>query len=112
MFPRRSSSRLLPPYTIGAALLCAVACGAPPEGQQVQVVIEAVAEELRRVTSDMGCTVRRTEARMMVDDLTFATGGEPLTQRSLQHAYDRFIPSVPAHAGHNEGGDVTGELPG
>jgi hypothetical protein len=112
MFPRRSSSRLLPPYTIGAALLCAVACGAPQEAQQVQVVIETDAGELQRVTTNMGYTVQLTEARMMVEDLTFATGGELLTQHFLHHAYDWFIPSAHAHAGHNEGGDVTGELPG
>lgn len=111
MFHRRFSSGLLVPFAIAATLL-GVACGAPQEAEHVEMMIETGAEELRPVTTNLGYTVTLAEARIMVEDLSFATGGELLTRHFLHHAYDWLVPSAHAHAGHNEGGDVTGELPG
>jgi len=87
-------------------------CGGPVEAEQVEVMIETDADELRPVTTNLGYAIDLTEARIMVQDLTFATGGELLTRHVLKRTYNWLIPSAHAHAGHNEGGDVTGELPG
>lgn len=93
---------------------CAVgvgACSAPQEAQQVELVVETDATELRRVSTNLGYSVELTEARITVRDLTFALGGDLLSRNSLHHAYDWLVPSALAHPGHFEGGDVTGQLP-
>lgn len=95
-----------------APSLLLLACGAPREADSVELVVTTAARSTEAVTNDLGYEIELTEARVMVENLTFAIGGELLTRDFIQNSYDWFIPSAHAHPGHYEGGDVTGELPG
>ncbi|HXS15769.1 MAG TPA: hypothetical protein VN764_01185 [Polyangiaceae bacterium] len=88
------------------------ACSAPQEAEHVELTVETDATQLGPVTTNLGYSVELTEARIMVRDLTFATGGDLLTRSFVERTYDWLIPTAHAHPGHFEGGDVTGELPG
>jgi hypothetical protein len=93
-----------------AAGLCA--CGEPEEAPRVELPVFVDPSGTGAVTTDLGYTIELTEARTVIEDLTFAIAGEA-HEASLWRRLSRLvIPAAYAHPGHFQGGDVTGELRG
>lgn len=93
---------------LASALL--LACAAAEEAPRLEVPVLAGGTASPIVT-DLGYTVSLSEARVVVEDLEFATAGEShsgIIERSLE----LLVPRAHAHPGHYEGGEVTGELRG
>lgn len=87
-------------------------CGGPEEAVRVELPVVVDPSGLSTVTTDLGYTVEVTEARLMVENVSFAIAGEAHTASLLQRIGDLIVPSAYAHPGHYQGGDVTGELRG
>jgi len=96
----------------GVAALIGSACADPEEPARVELDVVADASGLVPVETNLGYQVELTEARVIVEDLTFATAGELHTAWRWRSLTDWVIPSAHAHPGHYQGGDITGELRG
>ena len=79
------------------------------------IFAESLSSEAGGAETDLGYTVRLSEARVAVRDLEFTTEGEAhasLLDEGLAWASDLVVPTAHAHPGHYAGGEVVGELPG
>lgn len=100
------------PLVVLAFVLGLSGCSAPQEAVRVELSVALDAGAIKAVTNDLGYEVELTEARMMVQDLTFAIAGEAHQEALLHKTYQWLVPDAYAHPGHYQGGDITGELTG
>ncbi len=100
------------PILLGLGLLTCSACDDPEEPARVELPVVVDASGIAVVETNLGYQVELTEARVAVDDLTFAIGGEVHTASRWRTLSDWVIPSAHAHPGHYQDGEVTGELRG
>lgn len=107
---RRGRHRRLACSLTGAFAL--VACGPPEEPPRVELAVFADPSGLAPVTTDLGYRVELVEARIMVEDLTFAVAGEVHRAWLGERVAALIVRQAHAHPGHFTGGTVTGELRG
>jgi hypothetical protein len=96
-------------WVIGASTIFGFGCGEPEEPPRLELGVFVDATGLDEVETDLGYRVSLEEARLVVENLTFAVAGE-VHQTSGLLAW--IVPSAHAHPGHFRGGEVTGELRG
>lgn len=89
-----------------------LACSGPKEAERVRLPVVLDRSGVETVTTNLGYVVTLSEARMVLDDLAFATAGEAHTASAFERLWGHIIPTAWAHPGHFQGGDITGELPG
>ncbi len=90
--------------------LIAAGCGSH-EAVRVSLPVVADGTGLTEVQTDLGYQVKITMFRLAVKDLQFIARAE-MNASLLQRATNLLVARAYAHPGHDEGGEVTGELPG
>jgi hypothetical protein len=98
--------------SIALVALFATGCAGAEEATRLALPVVADASGMTPVQTDLGYDVKLSEARLVIDDLEFTMAGEAHTASFWQRLCELVIPSAHAHPGHDEGGDVTGELRG
>lgn len=109
--PARASSALVLPVLVFSALPLS-ACGQPAEPPRVELPVVVDSSGIETITNDLGYDVTLSDARVMIENIVFTIAGEAHSASLWQRASDFLVPSVWAHPGHFQGGDVTGELRG
>ncbi len=88
---------------------------APAEAPRVELSIVVDGSGLGVSTTDLGWTIEFEQARLAIADLEFTTAGE-VHQARLPAAsawlLGLLLTTAHAHPGHNQGGEIIGELPG
>ena len=92
-----------------------VACGGSGdearEAPQTELSVELDSAGIVETDNNLGYSIELDEVRIAIEDLEFTVAGE--THASLFEKFSDFIFSPAyAHPGHNEGGEITGELLG
>lgn len=87
-------------------------CGDPSEAPRVQLPVVVDASGLTPLTTDLGYEVELTSVRLAINGIVFTIAGEVHTASLWQTLSEAILPKAHAHPGHNQGGEVTGELPG
>ncbi|KIG19303.1 putative lipoprotein [Enhygromyxa salina] len=109
------------PLTVALMLGCVglvVAGCQPSEAPRVELPVVVDGSGLSEAPSDLGWTVEFDEARVVIVDLLFTTAGEVHDERRttgavlIGAAFDLLEAKAWAHPGHQQGGEVIGELPG
>lgn len=96
-------------------LACAgvgLACSPAEEPARVEVPVVVDGSLLVPHENDLGYDVELSEARLVVQDLTFAVAGETHRASLWDRLSDLVVAPARAHPGHVQGGDVTGQLRG
>ncbi|MCB9655810.1 MAG: hypothetical protein H6729_16920 [Deltaproteobacteria bacterium] len=103
-----------PHLVLTVASACACACASSEEPQRIALPVAIDASGIGIVTNDLGYAVELYEARVMVTDFTFALQGEAhaMSRSIWQQIADGLMPRAYAHPGHDQAGDITGELRG
>jgi hypothetical protein len=104
-----------PPYVVlllGLSISILPACGDPQEATRVELDLKVDATGIATVTNDLGYTVTLTDARMMMENVSFTIAGEADTASLWNQVSDFLVFSAYAHPGHFQGGETTGELRG
>jgi hypothetical protein len=93
-----------------ASALILEACAGAREAPRVELPLHASLRP-EAVDTNMGYRVELNEARLVLEDVEFAVGGE--AHASSAEWFSRWLlPHAQAHGGHLTGGEVTGELRG
>jgi hypothetical protein len=98
-----------------ARLVITVACGAlscadAREPRRVELPVVVDPRGIRPVQTDRGYHVELSRARLVLDRLELTIAGE--ASAASIWLRELVLPVAHAHPGHDERGDVTGELPG
>ncbi|PRQ06127.1 hypothetical protein [Enhygromyxa salina] len=102
---------------LGWSLLGLAACQ-PSEAPRVELAVVVDGSGLEPEVSDLGWGVELNEARVVVADLLFTTAGElhderqPAGAQLISRLASLLEARAWAHPGHQQGGEVIGELPG
>ena len=87
-------------------------CDHPAEAPRVKLSVVVDDSELSPFTTDLGYEVELSDVRVVMKDLSFTVAGETHTASLWRSIVEYSIPSALAHPGHEQGGEVTGELLG
>lgn len=99
-------------FAFGLLVLGLMSCSEPSEAPRVVLPLYVDGAGIIKVQNDMGYDIEVTSARAAINDVVFTVSGEVHQASMLSKVYDVFVPSVHAHPGHYEGGEVTGEMRG
>jgi hypothetical protein len=88
------------------------ACAAAREAPRVDISLGAYPQLDNAVVTNRGYRIELAEARVVLQDLEFAVGGEAHAANWRSQIGGWLIPIASAHPGHLSGGEVTGELRG
>jgi hypothetical protein len=93
---------------LGSVLL---AC-APNEAPRVELPVVVDGTALTTSTTDLGWTIEFEQARLAIADLQFTSAGEVESARQPSGAWlmSVLLPTAHAHPGHEESGQILGEL--
>lgn len=111
--------------TLALCLMITPSCNDPQEAPTVRLPIVVDASGVTPLTTDLGYEVTVTSARVVIQDLKLSVAGEVHAASRSPRSYQSQwwwtskwwtscapIPMAHAHPGHEQGGEVTGELLG
>lgn len=98
---------------LGVAVSCwASGCADAREPRRVELPVVVDPAGITPVQTDLGYRVELSRARLVLDRLELTIAGEASTASIWRTVRELVLPVAHAHPGHDERGDVTGELPG
>ena len=103
---------MLAKLVLTLSLVGMISCEEPKEAPLVKLPLVIDHSSLPVFTSDLGYEIELTSVRMAVQDFSFTTSGQLHTTYIWPTISKYLIPSANAHPGHDQGGEITGELLG